>query len=69
MEVVRAADGGRVAADHGRVAHGGVAVDVALQRALRGFRVAVERELAEHRRGHDRGGAREQPSARKFSHD
>ena len=65
---MRAADGGRVAADHGRVAHGGVVVDVALQRALRGLRVAVERELSEHGCGDDRRGAGKQPSASKFSH-
>ena len=69
VEVVRPADGGRVAADHGRVAHRRVAAHVTLQRALRGFRIAVESQLAEHRRGHDRSSAGEQPSACKFSHD
>ncbi len=43
-------------------------VDVPLERPLRCFRIAVERELSEHGSGDDRGGPREQPSARKFSH-
>ena len=50
VEVVGAADGGRLTADHRRVPHLRVAVHVALQRALRRLRVAVERQLAEHGR-------------------
>ena len=69
MEIVRAADGRRATADHGGVSHCGVAGHVPLQRALCGFRVAVERQLAEYRRSDDRSGACEQSSASKFSHD
>ena len=68
VEVVGTADGRRVAADHGRVPQVGVAVHMALQRALGGFCVAVERQLAEHRGGDERGGACEQSPPGKFSH-
>jgi hypothetical protein len=57
-----------VPADHGRVAEVRVVVDMALQRAGRGVRVALESQLSEHR-GRDQGrGARKQPTAGKFSH-
>jgi hypothetical protein len=46
----------------------GMAWNVALQRALGRLGVAVERQLAEHGRGHERRGAGEEPSAREFSH-
>jgi len=36
--------------------------------AVGGLGVAVEGELPEHRSGYERGSAREQPSAREFSH-
>jgi hypothetical protein len=45
-----------------------VVVHVPLQRPLRRFRVAVERQLPEHRCRHDRGGTCQKASARKFSH-
>ena len=54
VQVVRPADGRRLPADHRRVTHVLVPVDVAVQRARRGrLRVAVEGELAEHGRRHD----------------
>ena len=68
VEVVGAADRRSLAADHGRVAHLGVAVHVPLQRPLCRFRVALERELSEHRGRHERCGAAEQASPSKFSH-
>jgi len=50
------------------VPHRGVFLHVSLQRALRSFRIAVDRQLAEHGRRHERRSAGEQSSARKFSH-
>jgi hypothetical protein len=50
------------------MAVGGVPVDVVLQRPAGGVRVPVERQLPEHRRGHDRRGAGEQPLPGKFRH-
>jgi hypothetical protein len=51
------------------MAHVDVAVHMSLHRALRGLRVAVESQLAEHGGGDERCGAGQQPPACKFSHD
>ena len=69
VEVVRAADRGRATADHRRVPHRRRAVHVAVQRALRRLRVAVERHLGEHRSGDDWSGTGEEAPTRKFRHD
>ena len=58
VEVGGAADRRRLTADHRRVAHRRVAVHVPLERPLRRFRVAVERQLSEHGSRHERRGAR-----------
>jgi hypothetical protein len=68
VEVVRAADGGRVLADHRSVSRGGVVVDVVLQHPVGGIGVAVERELAEDGRRDDRRCAGQQSPPRKFRH-
>ena len=68
VEVGGAADRGRLSADHRRVPHRRVAVHVPLERPLRRFRVAVERQLAEHGHRDERRRAREETAASKFSH-
>jgi hypothetical protein len=69
VEVVRAADGGRTAADHRGVPHRRVVVHVALRHALRSVGIAVQRNLGEHRGGDDWGGTGEEAPTRKFRHD
>jgi D-serine deaminase-like pyridoxal phosphate-dependent protein len=51
------------------VPHRRTAVHVAVQRALRRLRVAVECDLGEHRSGNDWSGTGEEAPTRKFRHD
>ena len=69
VEVVRASDGGRAAADHRGVPHRGVVVHMSLRRALRSLCVAVQRHLGEHRSGNDWGCSGKEAPTRKFRHD